>query len=184
MNSREMTWNRNVEWTSLGRLVLLMATGLVITNLGLPQYITGPLVNALLILTVLWSGVSQAIFVGMVTPMGAALSGVLPLPLWIMIPFIALGNAVWVSLFGGLRGINRWVALVVAAVAKFVLLYAAVTVLVAHPLSLVVSGHAQAVVVPQAIVAMMAWPQLLTALAGGVIAFGVEFGSRRLAKKS
>ncbi len=56
-----------------------------------------PLVNALLILTVLWLGVSQALFVGMVTPMGAALSGILPLPLWIMIPFIALGNAVLVS---------------------------------------------------------------------------------------
>jgi hypothetical protein len=184
MNTREMTWNRSIEWTSLGRLVLLMATGLLITNLGLPQYVTGPLVNALLILTVLWSGVSQALFVGMVTPMGAALSGVLPLPLWIMIPFIALGNAVLVTCFGGLRRTNRWVALTVAAVAKFAVLYLAVTVLVAHPLSLVIAGKAQAVVVPSAIVNMMTWPQLLTALAGGAIAFGVEFGSRRLAKKS
>jgi hypothetical protein len=177
-------WNRSIEWTSLGRLLLLMATGLVITNLGLPQYVTGPLVNALLILTVLWSGVSQALFVGMVTPMGAALSGILPLPLWIMIPFIALGNAAFVSLFGGLRGANRWVALAVAAVVKFALLYAAVTLLVAHPLSLMISGHAQAIVVPQAIVAMMTWPQLLTAVAGGIIAFGVEYGSRRWAKKA
>jgi hypothetical protein len=184
MNSHEMTWNRAMDWTGLGRLVLLMATGLLITNLGLPQYITGPLINALLIMTVLWSGVSQALFVGMVTPMGAALSGVLPLPLWVMIPFIALGNAVLVSLFGALRGMNRWVALAVAAMAKSALLYVAVTVLVAHPLSLVISGNAQPVVVPQAIVAMMAWPQLLTAVAGGVIAFGLEAGARRLARKN
>jgi hypothetical protein len=192
MNTREMTqsgglsgaWNRSIEWTSLGRLVLLMATGLLVTNLGLPQYITGPLVNALLILAVLWAGVSQALFVGMVTPMGAALSGVLPLPLWIMIPFIALSNAVLVSLFGALRSANRWVALGIAAVAKFAVLYLAVTLLVAHPLNLMISGQAQAIVVPQAIVAMMTWPQLLTAVAGGVVAFGVEFASPRLGKKA
>lgn len=184
MNTRELTWNRSIEWTSVGRLVLLMATGLLITNLGLPQYVTGPLVNALLILTVLWAGVSQALFVGMVTPMGAALSGVLPLPLWIMIPFIALSNAALVSFFGGLRSANRWLALAVAAVAKFALLYAAVTILVAHPLNLMIAGQAQAIVVPQAIVAMMTWPQLLTAVAGGVIAFGVEFGALRLVRKA
>ncbi len=79
---------------------------------------------------------------------------------------------------------NRWLALVVAAVAKFALLYVAVTVLVAHPLNLMIAGQAQAIVVPQAIVAMMTWPQLLTAVAGGVIAFGVEFGSRRLSGKA
>lgn len=182
MNTREMIWTRNIEWASLVRLAVLMGAGLLITNLGLPQWLTGPLVNALLILTVVWGGISQAIFVGMVTPLGAALSGVLPLPLLVMIPFIALGNAVFVSIFGSLYGKNRWLALAVSAVVKAGFLYAAVTLLVARPLSLVIAGQAQPVVVPGTIVNMMSWPQALTALAGGLIAFGVNWGAARLTK--
>lgn len=182
MNSREATLSRAVDWADIVRVIALMSAGLLITTLGLPQFVTGPLVNALLILTVLWCGVSQALFVGLVTPMGAALSGILPVPLAIMIPFIALGNGIFVSVFGGLQRVNRWLALGVAAVLKFGLLYLAVTVLVARPLSLVIAGQPEVVAVPNAFVGMMSWPQLLTALAGGAIAFGIDYASRRLAR--
>ncbi len=182
MNTRETTWTRNIEWAGLLKLVVLMGAGLLISNLGMPQWLTGPLVNALLILTVLWLGVSQAIFVGMVTPLGAVVSGILPLPLLVMIPFIAMGNAIFVSTFGGLRRTNQWVALAVGAVAKAAFLFVAVTVLVAHPLSLVIAGQGQAVVVPASIVNMMSWPQLLTALAGGALALGVNWTAAKLSK--
>ena len=72
--------------------------------------------------------IGPAVMVGMVTPLGAALRGILPLPLWVMSPFIALGNATLINVFGTSREKNRPVALVVAAIAKFALLYAAVTV--------------------------------------------------------
>jgi len=182
MNTRGMTWTRNIEWVSLLKLVALMGAGLLISNLGMPQWITGPLVNSLLILTVLWLGVSQAIFVGMVTPLGAVISGVLPLPLLVMIPFIAMSNAILVSVFGNLRHTNQWAALAVGAVAKAAFLFIAVTVLVAHPLSLVIAGQGQAVVVPASIVNMMSWPQLLTALTGGMIALGVNWTAAKLGK--
>jgi hypothetical protein len=151
---------------------LLVAAALAITNVGLPQPITGPLVNALLLLTVEWCGVSQAIVVGMTTPLGAALRGMLPLPMLVMIPFIALGNAALAGVYGALRAKNRWVALVAAATAKFALLYAAVSLLLARPLSLLTAGGAQAATIPDAFAAMMTWPQLATALMGGLIAFG------------
>jgi hypothetical protein len=183
VNTRETTWFSETEWSTLARLVALMGTGLLVTNLGMPQWITGPLVNALLILAVLWGGVSQAIFVGMVTPLGAALSGTLPLPLLVMIPFIALGNAAFVSTFSSLYGKNRWLALAVSAVVKAGLLYVAVSVLVARPLSLVIAGQPQSIVMPGSIVNMMGWTQVLTALAGGLIAFGVNWSAVRLTKK-
>jgi hypothetical protein len=173
VETRPAVWRQRAEWTGMARLALMLATALAITNLGLPQSITGPLVNALLLLTVEWCGVSQAILVGMVTPMGAALRGVLPLPLLIMIPFIALGNAAMTSVYGALRERNRWVALVSAAVAKFALMYAAVTLLSVRPLSLFTAGGSQSVSIPVALAAMMTWPQLATALAGGLIAFGI-----------
>ena len=77
----------------IGPAVLLFVLALLIPGLGLPQAITGPLVNALLILTVETAGLGAALAVGMVTPMAGLLHGVLPLPLMVMIPFIALGNA-------------------------------------------------------------------------------------------
>lgn len=175
---RFQTWG--VNWSGLARLALTLACGLAITNLGLPQPVTGPLVNALLLLTVEWLGLSQAISVGMVTPLGAALRGVLPLPLVVMIPFIALGNAVLVSVYARLRERGRGLALVAGAVAKFLLLYGTVTLLGAYPTSLEIGGRVQQVLIPQAMRHMMGWPQLATALAGGLIAFGVG-GMARLA---
>jgi len=147
------------------RLVLILGIAVAIPNLGLPQWLTGPLVNALLILTVGWCGVSQAILVGMVTPVGAALRGVLPLPLLAMIPFIALGNAALVATYAALRRFGRWQPLLAAAGIKFVVLAAAVTLLAARPLSIAIGGAVQTLAIPQAIATMMTWPQLATALA-------------------
>ncbi len=175
----ERTLNRTHILLDAARLAGLMALALLITGLGLPQWLTGPLVNALLLLTVEWVGVNQAILLGMVTPLGAAVSGVLPLPLMATIPFIALGNATLVSVYGALRARNRWLALGVAAASKFALLALAVTWLVARPLSVVIAGEAQTLALPPAIVEMMRWPQLATALAGGIIAFGANALARR-----
>lgn len=161
-----------VDWLQLAGLVLAVALAMAITNLGLPQAITGPLVNALLLLTVEGVGVSQAMVVGMVTPMGAALRGILPLPLVVMIPFIALGNAALVGVYGALRRRHRGMALVCGAVVKFALLYASVALLRARPFALAGPGGVQPVAIPEAMWDMMRWPQLATALAGGMLAFG------------
>lgn len=163
----------NVEWVALARLALAAALALAVTNLGLPQAAPDPLVNAWLLLTVEALGVSQAIVVGMLTPMGAALRGILPLPLVVMIPFIALGNATLVGVYGTLRRSHRGVVLVCGAVAKFAVLYVSVALLRARPLVLAGPGGIQPVAIPEALWDMMRWPQLATALAGGVLALGV-----------
>lgn len=156
-------------WPRIGLFGLLLAAALAIPAFGWPQAITGTLVNALLLLAVEYLGVGPAIALGTLTPLGGLLHGVLPLPMAVMIPFIMLGNATLVSLYGALRGRNRFLALGVAAVAKFALLYAAVTMLAVRPLELA----AKTVAMPAALVNMMAWPQLMTAVAGGLLAFAV-----------
>ncbi len=91
----------------------------------------------------------------------------------VMIPFIMLGNATLVAVYDRLRRHNRWLALGVAALAKFGVLYGAATFFVARPLELALGGPARTVVMPAAIVNMMSWPQLVTAVAGGLLAFAV-----------
>lgn len=160
-------------WPRVGLFGLLLALALVIPVFGWPQAVTGTLVNALLLLTVEYLGAGPAILLGTLTPLGGLLHGVLPLPMAVMIPFIMLGNATLVSLYAALRGRNRFVALGISAVAKFALLYAAVTLLAARPLALMLGGAAKTVAMPPALVNMMAWPQLVTALAGGLLALAV-----------
>src|SRR5512135_1340195 len=129
---RELSLPRPFAWAPLAKLALLLGLAFVIPNMGWSQPATGTLVNALLLLSVEWSGVGSAMMVGMVTPVAAAARGVLPLPLLVMVPFIALANATLVATYGALRERNRVVALVVAASVKFALLYGAVTLLVVH----------------------------------------------------
>ena len=144
---------------------------------------TGPVVNALLlIIAVETTGVGAAMLVGMVTPLNALLAGVLPLPLMVMIPFIALGNALFAGIFGALRVRNYWLGVGVAAVSKFGLLFATVTWLVARPISVALAGGAKPLALPTSIVNMMQWPQLATALAGGVLAYAAMAAYRRLQK--
>jgi hypothetical protein len=156
-------------WPRIGLFGLLLVAALAIPAFGWPQPVTGTLVNALLLLAVELLGVGPAIALGALTPLGGLMHGVLPLPMAVMIPFIMLGNATLVSLYGALRGRNRFLAVGAAAAAKFALLYAAVTVLAARPLELALTGAAKTVTMPPALVQMMAWPQLVTALAGGLL---------------
>jgi hypothetical protein len=173
MNTDIMSFPKAFPWTAISRWVLSIGAAIAITNLGLPQPITGPLINALLILTVEWGSVSEAICVGMVTPVGAALRGILPLPLLVMIPFISLGNAILVGSYGFFRQRNRWLGLGLGASAKALFLYSTSMILTARPLHIEMGGREQVAVMPEAYLTMMSWPQWLTAMAGGLLAFGI-----------
>jgi hypothetical protein len=140
----------------LARLLLLLALAIAIPAMGLDQRLTGPAVNALLIISVVTSGLPGALGVAATPSLVALARGVLPLPMAAMVPYIVLGNVALVSAFALLRGRNYWVALAVASGVKVAVLYGAVTYLVSVPPSLAV---------------MMQWPQLYTALLGGVVAW-------------
>ncbi len=167
---------------TFSRIILtlgLAGSGLLIPALGLPQWITGPLVNALLILTVETGGVGAAVLVGLLTPLNALLGGVLPLPLIVIIPLIGIGNAILSVVYGALREKNRRLAVLAAAMLKFAWLYAAVAWLTVRPLTVMAGGAAQTAIIPASLAYMMQWPQLATALAGGLIALSLIQVGRR-----
>ncbi len=139
----------------ISRTAILLAVALVFQMGGFPQFITGPLVNTVLYLAAMIVGWQGGMIIGILTPVIASMRGILPPPLTPLIPFIALGNATLVILFFWLQAKNKIVGIIVASVVKFLLLVSAVKLLVQ---------------VPPAIAQMMSLPQLITALAGGVIA--------------
>lgn len=131
--------------------------------------ITGSAVNLLLIVSVMTCGLSSGITVSLLSPILAKLLGIGPL--WSIIPFIVLGNIALILIWyfiGRKTKINQFVmhiiALVVAAVTKFMVLYFGIVKL-AVPILLGLPEQQAAVVS-----GMFSVPQLITALIGGAIA--------------
>ena len=162
--------------TKISRLVFLIALTLIIEMVGLPQPVTGPLVNMMLILTTLIISPLAGVVLGAVTPIAAVLRGQLPPLLIPLAPFIVFGNAIFVLLFAMLFRISTvrrriqqplfstrsWISLVAAAAAKILWLYSAVRLV----LPLLIGKSA-----PPAILALMSAPQFFTAVIGGGFAF-------------
>lgn len=160
----------------ISRLSLLIALTLIIQLIGLPQPITGPLVNTMLFITTTLLGMLSGIILGFLTPLVAVLRGELPPILAPMIPFIIAGNVLLVATYAliknklsfftkksqnPVRRIELHLAIVLAAVIKFLFLAFAVKLVLP-----VILAHA----VPDKIALMMTTPQLVTALIGGAFA--------------
>ena len=145
----------------------------------MPQPFTGPLVNMMLILTVLLLGPLAGVALGAITPLVALFRGQLPPALLPLVPFIAIGNALLVVIFswinkrwhGGrllLLRVSSWAGIILGAAAKFIWLTMSVYFILPAVLG---------VQLPDAIVVM---PQLFTALIGGALALVIfELFQRR-----
>ncbi len=150
--------HQGLRW--LVRTALLFALTLVIQMLGLPQFFTGPLVNAFLLLAALLNGIWSGVIIGLFTPWIAFARGILAPPLGPMIPFIMAGNAILVIVFSLVAGkrenLRREITgIILGSFLKYLLLSQAV---------------AWVVQVPPPVAKAMQTPQLFTALAGGAIA--------------
>ena len=149
----------------------LLALSVVVPSLIHSQYVTGPLVNAMLILAVVLLGPFEAVMIGIIPSAVALSSGLLPLPLAPMVPFIMISNALLIGLFASLYKSNFAVGVIIGGLVKFAFLYAIVTWLMQTMLS-------GALVSKLAI--MMGYPQFLTALAGGIIAYLILKGIKKV----
>lgn len=131
--------------------------------------LTGSVVNFVLIVSVMTCGLTSGLTVAIVSPFLAKLIGIGPL--WVLIPFIALGNIVLVLIWHFIGNRKIWksivsyiIALIVASPAKFATLYFCIVKLVIpYFLDLPVQ---QAKIISN----MFSVMQLFTALIGGVVA--------------
>jgi hypothetical protein len=146
---------------------LFFAIGLVICLVPTffhNQWVTGPLINATLLLATVLVGPTEAVLLGLMPSTMALLGGLLPLPLAPMLPFIMIGNAIMVMTFHTLRPKHFWIALGLAALLKFAFMHGSVVFF----LSRMMDGNLTA-----KLAVMMSWPQLFTVIIGGVIAYPI-----------
>lgn len=157
----------------LTRTAVLVALALVFQNLRvvigtLPysQFIIGSLVNAVLIIAAGAVNVYSGIVVSVITPIVAYLQGQLPLP--IIIPVVAIGNALIVVVYHLLQKYNKYVGVISGSIVKALFLYLGI-----QQALKIVQGtipDAQFTKISTALSASFSWPQLVTALIGGFIA--------------
>jgi hypothetical protein len=151
---------------------LLLAVAMVAPLLRLPQLFTGSIVNATLLVATVALGPRAAVTLGFLPSAFALMSGQLPARLAPLVPLIVTGNALLVVVFHWARRRGWWVGVVAAAVAKFCWLFGTTSLL---SVAIGLAGSAATLALT-----LMGWPQLVTALSGGVIAFAVLKPARRL----
>ena len=161
---------RTIWMAQTGIFLALLIIGQAVTRIFGNQFVTGSVNNMLFILVVILCGISSAAILAVISPIIATLLGIGP-QLWPLVPVIIIGNLVLVTIWHviALKRKERSkpadvLALILAAAAKFFVLYFAIVKLVV-PIILGL-GEPQASTVS----ALFSWPQLVTALIGGLLA--------------
>ncbi|ATW28290.1 hypothetical protein DCMF_01580 [Candidatus Formimonas warabiya] len=144
----------------LTRTAVLLAIALAVQWLRLPTYFTGPVVNAVLILATLFSGIWSGIIIGCITPVVALLMGIIPPAAIPLVPLIIAANITLVLVFFFLDKANRYVAWIGSAFAKYGMFYVGLRLLL----------HLFGVKLPAPLLLAFQIPQLYTALVGGLTA--------------
>ena len=148
MNTRRLT-----------RAGLLMGLSLAIQALRLGQWFTGPVINAILFLSPRLAGMPHAVTVALLTPWGGLFLGILNPALGAAVPFIMAGNVALVIIYGILQKHISILAVLPAAAAKYVIIS---------------SGARHVLGLGPPLSLALGIPQLLTALAGGAVAWCVS----------
>jgi hypothetical protein len=155
----------------LSKSALLLAIAIVFQLIGrtipeINQFLVGPIINAVLLLSVYICGVKWGVLTAVLTPILAWVVGQLAAPMAPFIPFIIIGNIIYVILFGAIKEkrYGIYIGIILGSFAKFLFLSLSASYLV----RLLKIGIP--IKVLDKLVLSMGVPQLITALTGGIIA--------------
>ncbi|PLX28044.1 hypothetical protein C0583_02325 [Candidatus Parcubacteria bacterium] len=141
------------------------------------QWITGPLVNAVLLIALFILGTRSAVVIGVVPSLMALAGGLLPVIMAPVVPFIMVSNALFVlssKYFYDkmLTKNNSYIyATVIASILKFIFLYLSANYILHYIVKSAVASK---------VVLLFSWPQLSSSLIGSMIAFVVLKYLRRI----
>ena len=180
--------NKKIRWITETAIMLALLVTLQALTKPMGQLVTGSCVNAVLAISALVGGLTSGITVAVISPVLAFLLGIAPQIL--TVPAIMVGNTVYVVLLSlladpaGKNLVKQAVAWIVAAAAKFACLYLIVTKLICGVMApgLLAAGTLKQPML-KALPATFSWPQLVTALIGGVVALLIVPVVRKALKK-
>ena len=174
--------SKKTMWITRTGVLLALLLALQWATLGTKafagQYITGSLVNCVLAVSALTAGLSSGLVIAMLSPIFAYLLGIAPQ--LVVVPAIMAGNCalvlvLWAVGRGDAPMWRKAVAVVLAAVCKFVVLYLLVVQVICGVGASFLLGQsffgAPVLLQPmiQALPLTFSWPQLITALIGGTL---------------
>ncbi len=134
------------------------------------QWITGPVINAILILILFLVGVRSALVAALVPSLMALSGGLLPAILAPAVPFIMIGNVIFILTIDWFYNRTKddskgfWLGVISGAALKFSFLFLSVSFIG----RLLIKQETASKVAE-----MMSWPQFATAVMGGMIAWAL-----------
>lgn len=175
--------NKSIRWITntavlMALLICLQWIGSQIPHPLTKQLITGTCVNCVLAVAALYAGGSSSLTIALISPVLAFFLGISQ-PITV-IP-IMVGNACYVLLLRLISGKTFWrqsLALATAAGTKFIVLYVLVVKVICGFASGLFMGKTlgnavllkKGMLAPDKLPLMFSWPQLITAICGGVLA--------------
>lgn len=162
--------NNNLK--SLVRGSLFLAISIIFQFIGkaypqVSQIFVGPAVNAVLILTASICGLYFGLAIGTLTPLLAWTLGQLPAPFGPFIPFIIIGNCLFIALYYNLSKVKKYgsiAGIIIGSVFKFLFLFISATKIIVL-LKLISNPK-----IASKLSVSMGVLQLITALVGGFVA--------------
>lgn len=126
------------------------------------QFFTGPMVNAMFFIALYFVSRRDTLLLAIIPSLMALAVGLLPVIILPIIPYIIISNFLLIFIFDLIRKHSFWQAVLWSSVLKFMFLYASSVILVKFFLK----GD-----LAKAAAAMFSWPQLYSAIAGGLVAY-------------
>lgn len=144
----------------LALVIAVQMAGRLIPN---SNFVVGPLVNACLLISTALAGVWSGIIISVISPFASLINNHAPVAAALLpfAPFVAVGNAIYILSYYLLRKKSGAVGVGIGSLLKFAFLYSAINVFL------------QLFNFPKfakVLTFLFGWPQLITALLGGIIA--------------
>ncbi|MDD5527576.1 MAG: hypothetical protein PHO56_01195 [Patescibacteria group bacterium] len=159
-----------VDVAAIAQFLSLAAVATFLPFLIHIQWITGPIINALLILILFIAGIRAALLMSLVPSVMALAGGLLPAVLAPVVPFIMIGNVIFIlSIDYFYRAAQKqlngyWIGVAVGAALKYLFIWFNANLMI----SLILKKD-----LASAVIQIVSWPQFATALAGGAIAWAI-----------
>lgn len=143
---------------------IMLALILACQTMNMPQLITGSIVNAVLVFTLLYIGSSSAIILSILSPIGAFLSGILPSIMLPLLGIVAIGNVLLVVSLKITNKSNYFIRLIIPSTIKslFIGFMCYVTFIFLHLFN-----------IPKLLLLPFALNQLVTSVVGIILAYKV-----------